>query len=155
MPLSPLAVWRPSTSAILAFVGEGEHVLAQRTLYGGTQSFSRSRMRSQIRHRNECPRYCRSSGSRDAWKAHLRPDTRMIYVGVDLQSLDGGRAISKRWSAFARRARPGDGHRQHVCHTGQLSTAWRSGIDLVVHSATKYLNGHSDIVAGVVIGSQR
>jgi len=138
------------SAAILAFVSQGEHLLAQRTLYGGTQSFLDE----------DAPRFGIDTSVIDiadprgavAWRQQLRPDTKLVYVesiSNPLMEVGDLEAVV----AFAR---------QHdlvtiIDNTFATPVNFRPleiGIDLVVHSATKYLNGHSDIVAGAVIGSQ-
>ena len=137
------------TSSILAYVSQGEHLLAQRTLYGGTQSF--------LDH--DAPRFGIDTSVIDigdprgaeAWSEQLRPNTRLVYVesiSNPLMEVGDLEAVV----AFAR---------EHdlvtvIDNTFATPVSFRPleiGIDLVVHSATKYLNGHSDIVAGAVVGS--
>lgn len=139
------------TATILAYVGQGEHLLAQKTLYGGTQSF--------LDH--DAPRFGIETGVIDtadprgamAWKEQLRTGTRLIYlesISNPLIEVGDVEAVV----AFAR---------THdlvtvIDNTFATPVNFRPleiGIDLVVHSATKYLNGHSDIVAGAVIGSRQ
>jgi cystathionine beta-lyase/cystathionine gamma-synthase len=137
------------TSALLAFAGQGEHVLTQKTLYGGTQSF--------LDH--DAPRFGISyspidlseAGGPESWAQALRPETRVVYVESitnplmevgDLQGI----------AAFARE----HGLVSIIDNTFATPVNFRPleiGFDLVVHSATKYLNGHSDLVAGAVMGS--
>ena len=138
------------TAAILAFVGKDEHLLAQRTLYGGTQSFLDE----------DAPRFGIETSVIDiadprgaeAWQEQLRPNTKLVYVesiSNPLMEVGDLEAVV----AFAQ---------QHdlitvIDNTFATPVNFRPleiGIDLVVHSATKYLNGHSDIVAGAVTGSE-
>lgn len=138
------------SSAILAYVGQGEHLLVQRTLYGGTQSFLD----------DDAPRLgvetdvidIADPRGAEAWAEVLRSETRAVYVEAisnPLMEVGDLEAVV----AFAR---------QHELITIIDSTfatpvnfrPLEIGFDLVVHSATKYLNGHSDIVAGVVVGSE-
>lgn len=138
------------SSSILAFVSQGDHLLAQPTLYGGTQTFlDEDAARLGISHSvidlgdPEGPA---------AWERLLRPETKLIYVesiSNPLMEVFDLEAVV----AFAR---------QHDLVTIIDSTfaspvlfrPLEIGFDLVVHSATKYLNGHSDIVAGAVVGSE-
>jgi cystathionine gamma-lyase len=53
--------------------------------------------------------------------------------------------------AVAREKRPGDPGRQHLLPRRSCSARWSTARDLVMHSATKYLNGHSDIVGGMLV----
>jgi cystathionine beta-lyase/cystathionine gamma-synthase len=137
------------SSAILGHVGKGEHLLAQRTLYGGTRSF--------LDH--DAPRFGIESDSIDiadprgaeAWSEKLRPATRLVYVEsisnplVEVGDLEAVVAFSREHGLVSM-----------IDSTFASPVNFRPleiGFDLVVHSATKYLNGHSDIVAGVVVGS--
>jgi len=137
------------TSAILAFVGQGDHMLVQRTLYGGTQSFLDQ----------DAPRFGVDYGVIDiadprggeAWQQRLLPATKLIYVesiSNPLMEVGDLEAVV----AFARQ----NGLVTVIDNTFATPVNFRPleiGVDLVVHSATKYLNGHSDIVAGAVVGS--
>ncbi len=131
---------------ILAFAQQGAHLLVQKGLYGGTQTF--------LEH--DAPRWgisCSAIDTSDpaSWSAQLRPETCMIYVeAISNPLMDVGdlRAVV----AFAR------AHGLVAVIDNTFATPINCkpldlGFDLAVHSATKYLNGHSDIVAGAVIGS--
>ncbi|MFQ5600120.1 MAG: trans-sulfuration enzyme family protein [Candidatus Krumholzibacteriia bacterium] len=134
------------TSTILAFVRSGEHLLTHRVLYGGTQNFLDDDAPSlQIAHTPI------DMANPSGWEGALRPETRMIYVeGISNPLMEVGDL--KAVVAFAR---------QHdlvsvIDNTFATPVNFRPreiGFDIVVHSATKYLNGHSDIVAGVVAGA--
>jgi cystathionine beta-lyase/cystathionine gamma-synthase len=136
------------STTLLSVLAAGDHMLAQSTLYGGTHDLLRS----------EFPRLSLScdlidADAPDTWKAALRPSTRAVYVEAmsnpllqigDLQGIVG----------FARE----HGLTTIIDSTFATPVNFRPlalGFDLVIHSATKYLNGHSDIVGGVVAGSAR
>ncbi len=137
------------TTSILAFVKRGEHLLAQKTLYGGTQSFLDE----------DAPGMGIAATAIDtadpegavAWERALTPETRLVLVesiSNPLMEVGDLEAVV----AFARR----HGLMTIIDNTFATPVNFRPleiGIDLVVHSATKYLNGHSDIVAGAVVGS--
>lgn len=134
------------SSSLLAFVGSGEHVLTQKTLYGGTQSF--------LDH--DAPRFGISYSPIDlsapgTWLDSLRPETRLVYVeSITNPLMEVGDL--KGIAAFAHE----HGLISVIDSTFATPVNFRPleiGFDLVVHSATKYLNGHSDIVAGAVMGS--
>lgn len=133
------------TTAILSVAGAGDHVLFSRTLYGGTQSFVT----------RELPRFGIEFDLIDSehaadWADLVRPQTRAIYVETisnptmrvpDLEAV----------VAFGRER----GLVTMTDNTFASPVNFRPheiGFDLSLHSATKYLNGHSDIVAGAVIG---
>ncbi len=139
------------SSTILAFVKAGDHLLAQKTLYGGTQTFIDQ----------DLPALGAAASAFDAgdpqgaaaWDELLRPTTRMIYVEAisnPLMEVGDLEAVV----AFAK----AHGLISVIDNTFASPVNFRPleiGFDLVVHSATKFLNGHSDIVAGAVIGSQQ
>ena len=137
------------SAAILAFVGSGEHLLAQRTLYGGTQTLlDHDGARLGVSHTAidladpERPA---------AWERALRPETRMML----LESISNPLIEVGDLEAAVEFARAHD-LVTLIDSTFASPVNFRPreiGVDLVVHSATKYLNGHSDIVAGAVIGS--
>jgi cystathionine beta-lyase/cystathionine gamma-synthase len=137
------------TASVLAYVGQGEHLLAQKTLYGGTQSF--------LDH--DAPRFGIETSvvdiadprGEEVWREQLRSETRLIYLeSISNPLMEVGDL--ERVVRFARE----HGLVSVIDSTFATPVNFRPleiGIDLVVHSATKYLNGHSDIVAGAVIGS--
>ena len=137
------------STAILSHVQAGEHVLTQRTLYGGTQSFlHQDASRLGISH--TAIDIADPEGAR-SWELALTSQTRLIYVesiSNPLMEVGDLEAVV----AFARE----HGLVTVIDNTFATPVNFRPlelGFDLVVHSATKYLNGHSDLVAGAVIGS--
>ncbi|HEY6453367.1 MAG TPA: aminotransferase class I/II-fold pyridoxal phosphate-dependent enzyme [Steroidobacteraceae bacterium] len=134
------------SAALFALLESGDHVLAQDCLYGGTHDLLNAGMpRLGI----ECSFIDGNASA--SWAAALRPRTRVIYVEAmtnPLLEVADLRAVV----AFARQ----HGLVSIIDSTFASPINFRpieAGFDLVVHSATKYLNGHSDIVAGAVVGS--
>ncbi len=134
------------TTSILAFAGAGDHALTQRTLYGGSQSF----------YDHDAPRMGINYTAVDAsdpttWESALTDRTKIFYVeSISNPLLEVGDLAAV--VAFA----GAHGLTTIIDNTFASPVNFRPleiGFDLVVHSATKYLNGHSDIVAGCVIGS--
>lgn len=90
--------------------------------------------------------------SLDRVEAAIRPNTRLLYLespGNPTMQIVDLKAIV----ALQRR------HQLVTAIDNSLATPYNqrpieAGIDLVVHSATKYLSGHSDVVAGAVVGSR-
>jgi cystathionine beta-lyase/cystathionine gamma-synthase len=124
----------------------GDHVIFQDCLYGGTYDYAR---REFARHGLTCDFV---DGERpDTWAGVLRPETRMIYVEAITNPLIQV-ADLEAVVAFARK----HGLISVIDNTFASPVNFRPpeiGFDLSVHSGTKYLNGHSDIVCGAVIGS--
>jgi cystathionine gamma-lyase len=134
-----------SAMTLLALTDAGDHVVASSRLYGATQGLLRS----------ELPRRGVTSSFVDpdvgGWEAALVPSTRVLYIElptnptlrvfdpVPLVELARERGI--RVACDATFASPIN------------LRAASLGIDAVIHSATKYLGGHADLIAGVVAGS--
>ncbi len=134
------------STALLAMLGEGGHLLVQDQLYGGTHSFVTHDFRSfGLSFDFIAP------DDPAAWRTKLRPTTRAIYVETltnPLLRVADHRAVV----AFARE----HGLVSMIDNTFATPVNFRpieAGFDLSLHSCTKYLNGHNDLVAGAVIGS--
>jgi cystathionine beta-lyase/cystathionine gamma-synthase len=133
------------TSSLLAVLSAGDHLLVQDCLYGGTHAFiTQDLPRLGIRHTFIDAR------APESWERAREPRTRAIYVesmtNPLLQVGDLPAVV-----AFARR----HGLVSLIDNTFTTPVNYRAagnGFDLSLHSATKYLNGHSDVVAGAVIG---
>ncbi|UQA57558.1 trans-sulfuration enzyme family protein [Polyangium aurulentum] len=133
------------STSLFALLKAGDHVLIQRDLYGGTHDFvTRDLTRFGVEHTFV------DGSDPSSWEAAIRPTTRVLYVETIANPLlrvaDLEAAV-----AFAR-AR---GLVSMVDNTFASPVNFRPlerGFDLSLHSGTKYLNGHSDIVAGAVIG---
>ncbi|HEY3999316.1 MAG TPA: aminotransferase class I/II-fold pyridoxal phosphate-dependent enzyme [Candidatus Xenobia bacterium] len=133
------------TATLLTLLSQGDHVLAQGVLYGGTHSFITE----------DLPSFGISHDFFDAarpetWASKLKASTRVIYVETisnPLLRVGDLHAVA----AFARE----HGLVSVIDNTFATPINYRPlehGFDISLHSATKYLNGHSDIVAGVVLG---
>jgi cystathionine beta-lyase/cystathionine gamma-synthase len=133
------------TTSLLTVLSAGDHLLIQDCLYGGTHDFVTRDLASFGMH------YSFINADEPAtWREQLRPTTKAIYVEAMtnplLQVGDLEAAVH-----FARE----HGLVSMIDNTFASPVNFRPcewGFDLSLHSATKYLNGHSDIVAGAVIG---
>ncbi len=134
-----------ATATVLECLDNGDHVIAMHDLYGGTyRLFERVRSRSAGLHFD----YIDLSDI-DALAPAVRPQTRMIWVETPTNPL----LKLVDLSAVADIARA---HKLLCVADNTFATPWiqrplESGFDLVVHSATKYIGGHSDTVGGVVV----
>lgn len=133
------------TTALLATVQAGDHVIAAGAFYGGTHHFLT----------DQGPRLgwevdFVDPADPEAWAAALRPETKAFVVETisnPLVRVGDLPAIA----AFSRE----HGLTSIIDNTFATPVVFRPhsiGFDLVCHSATKALNGHSDIVAGVITG---
>ncbi len=133
------------TTTLLGVLRSGDHVLALDCPYGGTRGFLV----------DDLPRFGMSCTfvdpvDRASWTAALRDNTRAIYmesITNPLMQVPDLRAVVD----FAR------AHEivSIVDNTFASPVNFRPaeiGFDLSVHSGTKYLNGHTDIAAGAIIG---
>jgi cystathionine gamma-synthase len=136
------------TTTMLALLSQGDHVVMARECYRRTREFGTKHL----------PRWGIAStlvpiGDPDALRAAIRPNTRMIFsespTNPYLRVMDFSLMV--------------DIAREHNVITAVDSTfatpinmrPLEYGVDLVIHSATKYLGGHNDLLAGVVVGARR
>jgi cystathionine beta-lyase/cystathionine gamma-synthase len=134
------------STSVLTFVGQGDHVVAQQTHYGGTTSLLRDLL----------PRYGVEVTFVDQtltseFENALRPHTKLIVVETPSNPL----MLLTDLRAIAGIARP-RGILTLADNTFATPINQRPldlGIDLVAHSGTKYMGGHSDLSAGAVVGS--
>ncbi|MBV8774131.1 MAG: aminotransferase class I/II-fold pyridoxal phosphate-dependent enzyme [Deltaproteobacteria bacterium] len=133
------------TTALLTLLGTGDHLLAQNCLYGGTHAL----LTTEFPHLGIEVDFIDGNTPED-WTGRLKPRTKAIYVETITNPLLDIADLSA-VVEFAR------AHRllAVIDNTFASPVNFRpaeSGFDLSLHSCTKYLNGHSDIVAGAVIG---
>jgi cystathionine gamma-lyase len=132
-------------STVLELLDKDSHLVAVDDVYGGTY-----RIIENVRHR--------SAGLKVSWvkpddlaaiDAAIRPDTRMIWVEtptnplLKLADLQAIAAIAKRHKIIS--------VADNTFASPIIQRPLQLGFDIVVHSATKYLNGHSDVVAGLAV----
>ena len=135
------------STALLGTLKRGDHVLAQSGLYGGTHTF----MRDVLPQFGIAVDFI-NADEPDTWDASRRPDTRALYVEsatnplLEVGDLAAAAEFARRHSLVSL-----------IDNTLLTPVNFRPlelGFDLVLHSATKYLNGHSDIIAGAVVGAE-
>lgn len=134
------------TTALLTVLKKGDHLLAQNCLYGGTHSFLTRDIGDFGIDVDFVP-----GNAPEAWEKLMRPETRAIYVEtmsnplLEVADLPGVVAFARSYGLVSL-----------IDNTFASPVNFRPlelGFDLSLHSCTKYLNGHSDIVAGCVIGT--
>ena len=134
-----------ASATVLDCLDAGAHVIAMDDLYGGTY-----RLFENVRKRSAGIDFdFVDLADGDALAAAIRPETRMIWVEtptnplLKLVDLEATASLARR-------------HGVWTVMDNTFASPWVQrpldrGFDLVVHSATKYLNGHSDMVGGVVV----
>ncbi len=132
------------SAAINACVHNGSHVVALAHVYGPTQTYLSHLQRFGVQTTFV------NSREPEQILAAVRPETKLVY----LESPTSGHMELVPLAPIAAVCRE-RGIRtifDNSWATPYFQTPLDQGMDLVVHSATKYLNGHSDVVAGVVAG---
>ncbi len=134
-----------ATASVLELLDSGSHVIAMDDLYGGTY-----RLFENVRRRSAGLKFdFVDLTDPAAIEAAIRPDTKLIWVEtptnplLKLVDLEAVAAVGRR-------------HGILLGCDNTFASPWNQrplefGFDVVVHSATKYLNGHSDIVGGVAV----
>ncbi|POZ18763.1 PLP-dependent transferase [Lelliottia aquatilis] len=132
-------------STVLELLDKDSHIVAIDDVYGGTY-----RLIENVRKR--------STGLQVSWvkpgdlaalEAAIRPDTKMIWVEtptnplLKLADLAGIAEIARRHNIIS--------VADNTFASPVIHRPLEFGFDIVVHSATKYLNGHSDVVAGLAV----
>lgn len=134
-----------ATATVLELLDSGDHVVAIDDLYGG--SF---RLFNNVRERSAGLEFSFSAIEDLAeLKAAIRPQTRMIWVEtptnpmLKIVDLAAVAEIARQQNALL--------VVDNTFASPMLQRPLESGADIVVHSATKFLNGHSDMVGGVAV----
>jgi cystathionine beta-lyase/cystathionine gamma-synthase len=133
------------STALLTILASGDHLLAQNCLYGGTHDLVTKDLGAfGISHDFF------DASKPESWEDQLRPTTKLLYVETianPLMDVPDLKAVVE----FAKQ----HGLVTLIDNTFASPVNFRPaewGFDLSLHSGTKYLNGHSDLVAGAVIG---
>jgi cystathionine gamma-lyase len=138
-----------AAATVLDLLDSGSHVIAMDDLYGGSY-----RLFEKVRRRSAGLDFSFIDlNDTSALKAALRPNTRLIWAETPTNPMLKLVDLSK-VAAFAKK----HGLILVVDNTfcsPMIQRPLEFGADLVLHSATKYLNGHSDIVGGVVVAGNR
>jgi cystathionine gamma-lyase len=134
-----------SSATVLELLDSGDHVIAMDDLYGGTY-----RLFQDVRKRSAGLEFSYVDLSDpSALEAAIRPETKMIWIESPTNPML--RLVD--FAAIARVAAP-RGILTVADNTFASPVSQRPldfGFDMVMHSATKYLNGHSDMVGGMVV----
>ncbi|GAB3343679.1 cystathionine gamma-synthase [Marilutibacter aestuarii] len=134
-----------ATSTILELLDAGSHVVAMDDVYGGTyRLFERVRKRTTGLEVSWV-----DLGDEAAFEAAIRPATRMVWIEtptnpmLKLVDIERIAAIAHRHGLIV--------VVDNTFCSPILQRPLEKGADIVMHSATKYLNGHSDMVGGIVV----
>ena len=132
-------------ATVLDLLDSGSHVVCSDDLYGGTY-----RLLARVRQRSAGLAYTLVDMTDPAaLEAAIRPETRLIWIEtpsnpmLKLIDLEAVAAIARRHGILAAA--------DNTFASPVVQRPLEHGFHLVMHSATKYLNGHSDMVGGVVV----
>ena len=134
------------STSLLAFLNSGDHIVLQNDIYGGTRNLVEAQFnRYGIQ-------YSFTDGlDVQSFEKEIRPSTKAIYIEtpsnpllklVDIQKI-ADLSKSKNLISFI----------DNTFATPLIQKPHKLGIDIILHSATKYFGGHSDICAGAVAAS--
>ena len=133
------------TTVLLSFLSPGDHLVVTRDLYRKTRQFANTFLRRLGVETTYVP-----VADDEALARNLRPNTRLVFTEIPtnpyLRVVDLARTAEIVHQAGAR-----------LLVDSTFATPYNlrpleHGADLVVHSATKYLGGHNDLLAGIVLG---
>ncbi len=135
-------------SALMTLLKSGDHLVASHTVYGGTY-----RLLNQVLDRYGLTSSWVDTSRLEAIEAAMTPTTRMVYVEtptnplMEVTDLAGAAAIAHRHGAILAV--------DNTFASPYFQRPIEHGADAVVHSATKFLNGHSDALGGVLVANRR
>ena len=134
-----------ATATILELLDTGSHVVAGDDLYGGT-----FRLFHRVRERTAGLEFTFAALDQpDALREALRPETRMIWLEtptnpmLKIVDIAAAAEIAREHGALL--------VVDNTFSTPMLTRPLELGADIVMHSATKYLNGHSDMIGGLAV----
>ena len=137
-------------STVLELLDAGAHIVSSDDLYGGT-----FRLFERVRRRSAGLSFSFADlTDAEALRRAIRPETKMLWVETPSNPL-------LRITDLAAVAKIAREHNLIAVADNTFASPWGQrpldlGFDIVVHSTTKYLNGHSDIVGGVaVVGGEK
>ena len=135
------------STTLMAMLNQGDHIVASADIYGGTYGLLTE----------EFPRFGISTTMADmrdpaSYEAAIQPNTKILYIEtltnpvLKICDIEAMAEVAKR-------------HNLLLIIDNTFASPWGCkpltlGVDLVIHSTTKYLGGHSDILGGAVVGSK-
>lgn len=133
------------SSAILSVVSTGDHIIADTVIYGGTYNLIKCNLA-----RFGIDVTLVDFSVENALEDAIQPNTKLIHIetpanpNLKIQDYEKIVAIAKKHNIMTMA--------DNTVATPYITRPKEYGVDIIVHSATKYLNGHGDITAGAVCG---
>ncbi len=135
------------SSAIMAVARKGDHIVAGDALYGGTHKFLTEILKG---YGVECTLV--DTSDLKALEAAIKPNTKILYIETPsnpMMKLTDMKAVAK-----IAKKRGIMTMADNTFMSPYLQRPIEHGIDVVVHSITKSLSGHSDVLGGAVVGTK-
>ncbi len=135
------------SNSLFAFLQKGDHIILQRTLYGGT-----SNLVTEEFHKYGIEYSFVDASTTESFSEKIKSNTKIIFIEtpsnplLTITDIPAIVAIAKKHNIITMI--------DNTFASPVNQNPILLGIDIVLHSATKYLGGHSDILAGAVIGTQ-
>lgn len=136
------------TTTIISLLDEGDHLIATEDLYGNTYSFLRNELK-----RTGIELSLIKSENANRIERYFRKNTRGIFLETPTNPLL--KVIDIRNLAEAARKKNIKIMVDNTFATPINQRPLELGADVVIHSGSKYLNGHSDVIAGLVAGNRK
>lgn len=134
--------------SFMALMKNGDHLLSCRALFGSTHNIITKYLpKYGIEHS-----YVDASAGMDVWEKNIRPNTRMIYVetptnpGLEIVDIKALAEIAKHYNVIL------NVDNCFATPLGQQPIAL--GADIVIHSATKWLDGQGRVLGGIIVGKK-
>lgn len=134
-------------TGIAGLLKSGDHILASRSVFGSTHQII-----SQILPRWGISHSYAEINDPDSWESMIQPNTRLCYVetpsnpALDLINLEWLGALCKKHDIIL--------YVDNIFATPILQKPVRYGADMVMHSATKYIDGQGRGIGGVILGKK-
>ncbi|MCA1039028.1 bifunctional cystathionine gamma-lyase/homocysteine desulfhydrase [Bacillus infantis] len=131
-------------TAVMMLFSSGDHVIMTDDVYGGTY-----RVMSKVLNRFGIESSFVDTSNLDNIEAEIKPNTKAVYLEtptnplLKITDIEGAAAAAKKHGLLT--------IVDNTFSTPYWQTPISLGADIVLHSATKYIGGHSDVVAGLVV----
>jgi methionine-gamma-lyase len=131
-------------TVLLGLLQPGDHLIAQRSLYGGTAA-----MLNELVSRFGIAVTYVPENDPDALRAAVRPETRLVYLETISNPMTLVADLPGMCGAARELGIPSVV--DNTFATAMLCRPFEHGADIVIHSTTKYLAGHTDVVGGLAV----
>ena len=131
------------STSLLAFLGSGDHIVLQNDIYGGTRNLVEAQFKRYG------IQYSFTEGlDVKSFEKEIMPNTKAIYIETPSNPLL--KLVDIKEIANLSKSNGLISFIDNTFATPLLQKPHKLGIDIILHSATKYFGGHSDICAGAV-----